>query len=311
MTSQPSNRPSAGRRTNPGPPRLPLVGSLPWLDMKRGRYDFALSPLITAHKIALIQVGVLRYIHVINDFDTAKELFGLEVFSGKRVEEYIAPHYFLSGSIPEGIAMTTGDTWSVQRRFGLRSLRDLGFGKKSLEATMAVEIEGLIERYHAAAAQGGDVKIGTDFNIPVINILWQLVAGNRIQLADEKETKLLDMVNSMFTKGVASFWLTLPYPFLKVFPNFTGYTRVSSNMEALRDYMLETIEQHIVSFDKDYPRDFIDAYLVAMNEDQEGKYTKAHLNASLMDFFIAGSETTSTTLKWCLLQLTNHQGWTL
>ena len=28
--------------------------------------------------------------------------------------------------------------------------------------------------------QTGDVKIGSDFNIPVINILWQMVAGYRI-----------------------------------------------------------------------------------------------------------------------------------
>ena len=34
---------------------------------------------------------------------------------------------------------------------------------------------------------------------------------------------------------------------------------------------------------------------------------QGNLNASLVDFFLAGTETSSTTLKWCLLFLTRHQ----
>ena len=40
-----------------------------------------------------------------------------------------------------------------------------------------------------------------------------------------------------------------------------------------------------------------------MREDKQDKYTKGDLVAAMMDFFAAGTETSSTTLKWALLFL--------
>ena len=53
------------------------------------------------------------------------------------------------------------------------------------------------------------------------------------------------------------------------------------------------------------PRDFIDVYLTAMEED-EG-LNKDDLAINLFDFLLAGTETSSTTLKWLVLYLTLHQ----
>lgn len=40
--------------------------------------------------------------------------------------------------------MTDGDLWKEQRRFTLRHLKDLGFGKSSLEGIMIDEIHDFI-----------------------------------------------------------------------------------------------------------------------------------------------------------------------
>ena len=44
-----------------------------------------------------------------------------------------------------------------------------------------------------------------------------------------------------------------------------------------------------------------------MQSDNSGKYSKGDLSASMIDFFHAGTETTSTTLKWVLLYLALNQ----
>ena len=44
-----------------------------------------------------------------------------------------------------------------------------------------------------------------------------------------------------------------------------------------------------------------------MKSDNSGKYSKGDLCASMIDFFQAGTETTSTTLKWVLIYLALNQ----
>ena len=44
-----SQRRSSGPRP-PGPPRLPLLGSLPFLDTSRGFLGWTLDPIVTKHR---------------------------------------------------------------------------------------------------------------------------------------------------------------------------------------------------------------------------------------------------------------------
>ena len=70
-------------------------------------------------------------------------------------------------------------------------------------------------------------------------------------------------------------------------------------------FSLDQIDQHRATLDRENPRDFIDVYLTTM-EDDEGLNTD-DLTMCLSDFMFAGSDTTSTTLKWMVLYLTLHR----
>merc|ERR1719474_144734 len=101
--------------------------------------------MVTANPIAEFQTGPFTVLHVINDYPTAKKLLSLDAFSGRRIHDYLAYHYFVDPPTPKGIGNTTGHNWSVQRRFGVRTLCHLGgFGKASLESLMAPEIDRLV-----------------------------------------------------------------------------------------------------------------------------------------------------------------------
>ena len=60
------------------------------------------------------------------------------------------------------------------------------------------------------------------------------------------------------------------------------------------------------SFQEDNKRDFIDAYLHEIKHAPKGSsfsspYGESNMDNILIDLFIAGSETTSSTLNWALL----------
>ena len=70
-------------------------------------------------------------------------------------------------------------------------------------------------------------------------------------------------------------------------------------------FIPDQIEKHKATLDKENPRDFIDVYLTAM-EDDEGLNTE-ELTICLSDFLLAGTETTATAMKWTVLYLTLYQ----
>ena len=57
--------------------------------------------------------------------------------------------------------------------------------------------------------------------------------------------------------------------------------------------------------DPENPADFIDVYLSELEKGND--LSVLDLVACIQDFFMAGTETSSTTLKWILLYLTLHQ----
>ena len=68
---------------------------------------------------------------VLNDFKLAKELFSKDEFSGRPVSWWHKNVRGLNGR-NLGIINTTGHLWQEQRRFALKELRDLGFGRRAL-----------------------------------------------------------------------------------------------------------------------------------------------------------------------------------
>ena len=152
----------------PGPRRVPLLGSIPFMTMKNGILDFLLDSSVTRNRISTIAVGPFFKLHIINDYELAKvnlillmytsvfftnyictysifkDLFGREQFSGRPTSKFHEENRFY-GKIPQGIINTEGQHWTAQRRFALKTLKDFGFGKQSLESAVNLEIDELIK----------------------------------------------------------------------------------------------------------------------------------------------------------------------
>ena len=80
-----------------------------------------------------------------------------------------------------GITYTSGAVWREQRRFTLGALRDLGFGKRSMDIIIQEEAELLIRNLLDESCDGDKtISIsGRSLDMAVVNVLWQIVASKR------------------------------------------------------------------------------------------------------------------------------------
>eukprot|EP00092_Neocalanus_flemingeri_P004804 GFUD01005172.1.p1 GENE.GFUD01005172.1~~GFUD01005172.1.p1 ORF type:complete len:484 (+),score=104.63 GFUD01005172.1:98-1549(+) len=289
------------RTLPPGPRRIPLLGSLPFLSIQRGLFDWVLDEDVTRHKLTTVGLGPSTFF-VINDFELTKELFSKEEFSGRNVSEFRNAHQAFDGK-RQGIVVTEGSHWTKQRKFALKTLKDFGFGKQSLEDTINIEVEELIETF---LSTDEEYLLSSDFHVPIINILWQLVAGSRFTTEDPEGMKMVDSVIRIFKVYLKMTFI--PLKLLRMFPKVTGYEENIKNCEIQKNFIWKQIEEHEKSKDTDHPRDYIDVYLNEMENDVDGKnFTKKDLAISMMDFLHAGTETSATTMKWIVLYLTTYQ----
>ena len=66
----------------------------------------------------------------------------------------------------------------------------------------------------------------------------------------------------------------------------------------------QSIKEHKETLDPSAPRDFIDYYIMEIEKTKDDDFSEDQLMGIIFDLFIAGAETTSTTLKWAVLFLT-------
>jgi cytochrome P450 len=264
--------------------------------------DWVLDTRVTRHRLATVTLG--NSIVVINDYELSKELFDKEEFSG-RPRPPMAPHRF-SNNEPEGIIHTQGQQWTTQRRFSLKTLKDFGFGRKSIEESIYFEVDEMID---SSFSGSGDICLGNDFNIPIINVLWRMVANKRFSPSEPHNLKLIDMVSFMFENGRKRD--LMPKFLMRVLP---ACLRPATLMEAraeviagIRDHLINEVREHQAELDMENPKDFIDVYLTEIGSTKGQGLNVDDLTSCIYDFFMAGTETSSTTLKWAVLYLTLHQ----
>ena len=78
-------------------------------------------------------------------------------------------------------------------------------------------------------------------------------------------------------------------------------------MAGIRRHLVKEVKEHQGDLDPENPKDFIDVYLASIGKTNEQDLNVLDLTDCIWDFFMAGTETSSTTLKWIILYLVLHQ----
>ena len=156
------------------------------------------------------------------------------------------------------------------------------------------------------------VDVSGQFNLPIINALWRVCTGEVFEYTDPKLVELMANLTQVFQLvGHPTLMIILLLPSLfKLFPTFLQrdlHIKTSQDILRLID---KSISEHRDTIDyTGPPRDFIDAYLGEIEQTQDagssfyGAEGLRHLRNSLLDLFLAGAETTSSTLTWAMLYM--------
>nr|AUD09147.1 cytochrome P450 family 2 subfamily B [Neotoma stephensi] len=294
--------PKAHGRLPPGPRPLPLLGNL--LQMDRGGL---LKSFIRIREkygdVFTVYLGP-RPVVMLYGTEAIREALvdQAEAFSGRGTIAVIKP------VIEEyGMIFSNGERWKVLRRFALATMRDFGMGKRSVEERIQEEAQCLVEELKKS--QGAPLDPTFLFQCITANIICSIVFGERFDYKDRQFLRLLDLFYQTFSlmSSFSSQVFELFSGFMKYFPG--AHRQICRNLQEILNYIGQCVKNHQANLDPCNPRDFIDTYLLRMEKEKSNQHTEFHqqnLLNSVMSLFFAGTETTSTTLRYGFLLLLKY-----
>ena len=216
------------------------------------------------------------------------------------------------GGIP-GIIFSNGITWVENRRTSLHILRNFGLGKNVMEEMIDDEVNKLLQHIDD---QWIDTQLDVSrfFNITVLGSLWRVLSGESLKVNDPKLIDLLKKTKLMTEEaGNPLVAITENFPLVFKFLNQIGIIVILKYIDEVVQFCKEPIEScKGQDIDGENPLTFIEAMLHKIQTTNDiknplhGKTGELNLLNVLIDFFFAGSDTTSNTLNWAMLFMITH-----
>ncbi|CAL7939200.1 unnamed protein product [Xylocopa violacea] len=311
ITSTPLNVP-------PCIPRLPVIGSywhLLWYN-----YTFPFKAVqYYANKLQSAIVtcyfgGLMTFIA--NDYNSIKEVLSKEEFDGRLANG----HLFLDRAFGEqlGIFFIDGPVWKEQRRFALRHMRDVGFGRRQekFEASMMEEIsllinmlkEGPINDKEKAYLKNGMARFPDVLYPYVANNIWCIMFGERFDRSEHHKLKYfcesaIEFQRSGDTSGgaLSTFW------FLKYFGNMFKYKAMMKSNLQLINFIKEHLDNRKCSSD-DYGTGLVDQYLkeIDKNKNLKSNFTEKQLVMTLVDIMFPALSAIPSTVVHAIKAIMHH-----
>ncbi|XP_028979791.2 cytochrome P450 2K1 isoform X2 [Esox lucius] len=174
------------------------------------------------------------------------------------------------------------------RRFTLTNLKDFGMGKKACKAFDTTQ-----PMYYA-----------------VSNIICSIVYGSRFEYSDPRFRRSVDRVNEIFKLGGSgSVQLYNIFPWLG--PFLKSKKRLQEKYNDNKKEIWELVTGLKKTLSPQMCRGFIDSFLVQKQTMEESGNMNSHyhnknLVQTVSNLFTAGTDTTSTTLRWGLLLMAKY-----
>ncbi|XP_074872999.1 cytochrome P450 2F3-like isoform X1 [Carettochelys insculpta] len=286
----------------PGPTPLPFLGNMLQVEVKElikslRKLSETYGPMYTFY------LGS-RPCVVLSGYKVLKEALidKAEEFSGRG--DFPAVQMWSNGN---GIVYGTGERWRQLRRFAIATFKNFGMGKRSMEERIKEEAQVLVAEFRKTEGKPFDPTFF--LSCAGSNIICTLVFGERFEYTDEKFLVLLNLINSNW-KLMSSTWGQLLFTFPEIMRHVPGpHRQIYKNYLKLAAFVGEQLETHKETLDPNHLRDFIDCFLVKIQQEKNNPHT--HFNEETMskttvNLFFAGTETVSSTLRYGLLILLRH-----
>ncbi|KAM5152289.1 cytochrome P450 2K1-like [Mantella aurantiaca] len=285
----------------PGPKPFPIIGNLNLVNLKKPQES--LMELSEKYgEIFTIHFGPKKMV-VISGHSALKEaLINQADDFGERAD---MPLYKLLNK-EKGILFSNGESWKAIRRFALSTLRDFGMGKKTIETRIQDELIPLIEHFKSHNGKTFDTEL--IINCAVSNVICSIIFGERFEYNDSMFNNLVRMLEEN-EKLAGSPKLLLFNFFPRISTFFGTHKQIMQNYDDLCEFVLKRIKHHRQEFDANAISGYIDAYLLKQEQESvkaETLFDDENLVYSVMDLFGAGTDTTSSTLRWGILLMMKY-----
>ncbi|XP_077204029.1 cytochrome P450 2J2-like [Paroedura picta] len=292
----------SSKKYPPGPLRLPLLGSI-WRLFIDFSQDSFMKLAKQYGKVYILWAGNLPVV-VFSGFETVKEA---TVNYSEYFDERPQTPFFEALSEKKGIIFSNGHIWKQQRKFGIATMRKLGLGKKGIEHKIEEEALQLVQSF--ADVKGQPVDPLLLLTNSVTNVICALTFGQRFSIGDEHFLKLRNAI-VVLLQGTGTIFQILYDLFPWIMKHLPGpHKEAIAARDFIVSFVMEEIQKrkaHQILHD---PQDYIDYYLLQIERskrDPSSTYSDRNLMQCVGDLFVAGTETTTSTLTWALLLMANY-----
>ncbi|GAB0201950.1 cytochrome P450 2F3-like [Grus japonensis] len=233
-----------------------------------------------------------------------------------------------------GIVYGTGERWRQLRRFAITTLKSFSTGKCGVEERVREEAQSppmpSADQWYKPPCDPPThpglpcvpltlcvppIILGQPFDPTFLlscagsNIICWLVFGERFEYGDKWFLALVGLINANW-KLMSSTWGQLLFIFSNIVRFVLGsHRRIYANYPQLAEFVGERVWRNRQTLDPQNPRDFIDCFLLKMQQEKgnpDTHFTEDTLSKATINLFFAGTEMVSSTLKYGLCILLRH-----
>ncbi|GAA0171793.1 oxygenase [Lithospermum erythrorhizon] len=297
------------RKLPPGPPGWPLFGHM---------FNLGTDPHITTAKLKEIygpvlwlQIGSLNTMVILTAKAAAEFFKNHDIsFADRNLVEVLHSHNFHKSSL---VLAPYGTHWRVLRRLCTVEM----FVQKKINETESVRrkcIDDMLlwieEETNSNMEDGGGILVTRFIFLAAFNMLGNLMLSRN--LVDPKSKKASEFYTAMM--GVME-WPGKPnisdvFSFLKPF-DLQGLKKkcdrdVGKALEIASAFVKQRLNEQNEGQEK--RKDFLDVLVEfeGIGKDESDKLSEHDINVFIVEMFLAGSETTSSSTEWVLTELLRH-----
>ncbi|KAK4268008.1 hypothetical protein QN277_024716 [Acacia crassicarpa] len=286
----------------PGPWKLPLIGNMHQIVGSLPHHSFRnlankYGPLMH------LQLGETSNV-IVSSSEIAKEIFTTHdlIFSGR--PDILAAKIITYNNLDIGFSRRIGNHWRNLRKICTLEL----LTAKRVRSLRFIREEGVCALVKDVLSSTGSViNVSEKIFSAISSIVARAAFGGKSGSGDQEAfLSIMDDIAMVF----GGFSIADLFPSIQGLQVITGMKAKLERLHKLSDQILENIirdhkERKARSRnDENNEENLLDVLLkIQQRRDLEFTLTHDHVKAVLLDMFMAGTETTSTTLEWAMAEL--------